>query len=81
MEGCLISFHFHFSFVARFALIIFWMITTQQHYKVAKRQKKQKKSTRVESLIIQHLPIIEHFPIFSHSLIKLSNFCVIACAN
>jgi hypothetical protein len=44
MEGCLISFHFHLFFVARFALIIFWMIATQQHYKIAKIQKNKKEA-------------------------------------
>jgi hypothetical protein len=37
---------------------------------------------KVEPSIIEHIPIIKHFPIFfTHSLTKLSDFCVIGCAN
>ncbi len=33
--------------------------------------------TRVESPITEHIPVMEDF----HSLTKLSDFCVIGCAN
>ncbi len=35
----------------------------------------------VEPPIVEHVFIIKHFLIFFHSLTKLSDFCVIGCAN
>jgi hypothetical protein len=37
---------------------------------------------KVEPSIIKHMPIVKHFSIFfTHSLTKLSDFCVIGRAN
>jgi hypothetical protein len=37
--------------------------------------------TKVESPIIEHVVIMEHFSKFYSFLTKLSDFCVIVCAN
>ncbi len=85
MEGCLISFHFHFFFVGRFALIIFWRIATSATLQNCKntKNKKKKHSGRIthHPALAYHRTLSNIFPFFNqieqflcHCMCKLKGY-------